>query len=91
MDFWFHVRHIREEVVVTVNSTGSLGMQKAEYEEVTLNLRKGNWKAVVNGDFFQPSFHLFNNEVCCTAKRKLVLLSGVTLTLILRSNRHQSK
>ncbi len=35
MDFWFHVRHIREEVVVTVNNTGSLVMQKAQYEEVT--------------------------------------------------------
>lgn len=51
-----------------------LAVQKAQYEEVTLNLRERNWKAVVNGDFFQPSFHLFNNEVRCTATRKLVII-----------------
>lgn len=51
-----------------------LAVQKAQYEELTLNLREGNWKAVVNGDFFQPSFHLFNNEVRCTATRKLVII-----------------
>lgn len=99
------MRHIKEEVVVTQEnnaeqlprsqqqhpSTGSLAVQRPQYEEVTLNLREGNWKAVVNGDFFQPSFHLFNNEVCCTVKRKLVLLSSVTLTLTLRSNLYPTR
>lgn len=56
------------------NSTTASRSMAAQYEEVTLNLQNGNWKAVVNGDFFQPSFHLFNNEVHYSAVRKLSFL-----------------
>lgn len=65
--------------------------KKAENEEVTLYLLEGNWKAVVNGDFFRPSFHLFNNEVSYSVVRKLALLSwsGVIETLMLQLNLHE--
>ena len=49
------MRHNREEVVETQIAEqlpgGSLAVQKAQYEEVTRNVREGNWKPVVNGDF----------------------------------------
>lgn len=67
------------------SAAGSLAVQR--YEEVTLNLQEGNWKSVVNGDFFRPNFHLFNNKVSMDqgrkevgSKKEEVLLSCVTMT-----------
>ena len=97
----FHVRHIREQVVATQGNNAEQlppsqqqhphwlvtgHPRRAHYEEVTLTLREGKWKSAVNGDFFQPSFHFLSNEVCCTCKGKLVLLSGVTMMHVLLSS-----